>query len=108
MTYRSTADLLITDARVDGILAELNESGAGPEHIDHWAARSDIKPDRVVHGPDITYVRLAGQAEEGGPVVLMHFERMWERAIHRHASSRNPQCGTAPRGRRSDRFSYER
>ncbi len=83
MTYRTAADGLITDARVDEILADLNASGAGLDSLEHWAARSGLKPDRIIHGPDISYVRLTGEAEGGGPVVLMHFERVWERAIHR-------------------------
>jgi hypothetical protein len=74
------ADGLITDAQVDAILDELNAGDAGLQDLDRWAAQSPIQPDRVIVGPDITYVRLAGRAEHGGAVVLLHFEHSWERA----------------------------
>lgn len=72
--------LLITDARIDSILTELDARGSDMAALDTLAAGSDVAVDRVVEGPDITYARLAGHAEDGGPIVLMHFEGLWERA----------------------------
>lgn len=76
----ATADPAISNASVDEILTTLNASGAGLDSLDRWAAASDIKPDRVITGPDVTYARLGGEAEGGGPVVLVYFEGVWERA----------------------------
>lgn len=80
MTSRPTTEVLIADACVDEILTELNASDPGLDGLDKWAERSDLKTDRIIAGPDITYVRLVGQAEQGGPIVLMYFEGVWERA----------------------------
>ncbi|MGM1029425.1 MAG: hypothetical protein ACQEWM_06060 [Actinomycetota bacterium] len=79
-TPRPRGDDLIDDACVDRILAELNASAPGLEGLDAWAASALITTDRIIEGPDVTYVRLVGEAEHGGPIVLLHFEGMWERA----------------------------
>lgn len=81
MTSHPVTDILVTDAHVDEILAELNASGSGSQGLDDLVARSDVKPDRIIEGPDITYVRLVGRAEGGGPVVILRFEGIWERAM---------------------------
>lgn len=83
MQKPAVTDALITDALVGAILDDLNQGDAGLQDLDRWAARSSVKPDRVIVGPDITYVRLAGKAEHGGPVILMHVEHSWERATPR-------------------------
>ncbi|MET4099323.1 hypothetical protein ABIB37_001560 [Agrococcus sp. UYP10] len=79
---------LITDALVGAILDDLNEGDGGLQDLDRWAARSSVKPDRVIVGPDATYVRLAGEAEHGGPVILVHVEHSWERATPRPLAPR--------------------
>ncbi|ROR64994.1 hypothetical protein [Agrococcus jenensis] len=88
MQSLAVTDTLLTDALVGAILDELNEGDAGLQDLDRWAAQSSIKPDRVIVGPDITYVRLAGEAEHGGPVILMHVEHTWERAAPRPLAPR--------------------
>ncbi|MGM1029427.1 MAG: hypothetical protein ACQEWM_06070 [Actinomycetota bacterium] len=76
-----TSDVTIPASVVDSLLAGLNASGAVPRTVEDWTARWRIDADRVIEGPDITYVRLVGRAEQGGPIVLMHVEGVWERAM---------------------------
>ncbi len=101
MQNLATADAVITDAQVRAILDELNAGDAGLHDLDRWAARSACKPDRVIVGPDITYVRLAGRAEHGGPVILMYVEQAWEQATRKPASPRVHDIGRHRAQRRS-------
>lgn len=80
MTARHAPDALIADAHVDAILAALNASESGLKSLEDLTSRTCLRSDRIIEGPDITYVRLVGQAEQGGPIVLVHFEGIWERA----------------------------
>lgn len=80
MPFRPTSDLPIADVCIDEILHDLNTSRRGVHALDRWSTRSGVKPDRIIEGPDVTYVRLSGRAETGGPVVLTYFEGVWERA----------------------------
>jgi|GEM_PF-1655477 len=111
MQKLAVTDAPITDALVGAILDDLNEGDAGLQDLDRWAARSSVKPDRVILGPDVTYVRLAGEAEHGGPVILMHVEDSWERAtpgplaprvddLALHRAQRRSASGTRARGTR--------
>lgn len=68
------------------ILDDLNAGDAGLEDLDRWAERSSCKPDRIILGPGTAYVRLAGRAERGGPVVLVYAERAWTRATRTPAA----------------------
>lgn len=77
------SDAVISDARVDQIVEELNASGRGLDCLESWAAESSGRADRVIEGPDVAYVRLAGRAEGGGPVIIAYFEGAWERATNR-------------------------
>lgn len=81
------AQALITDAHVDAILTVLNASEPGLESLDELTSRTCLRSDRVIEGPDVTYVRLVGEAEEGGPIVLVHFEGVWERATRTSSPS---------------------
>lgn len=95
-----THDVLIHDACVHELLADLNASGSGVGRLDDLLARSDIETDRIIVGPDVTYVRLAGTAVAGGPVVILLFEGIWERATKR---TTHPPQREAPHQARTPR-----
>lgn len=81
MNYSTAEHVVYGDARILELIAELNSPTTALPGLRSWAARSGVPVTRVVEGAELTYLRLAARDEEGGPIVLMRLEDVWERAI---------------------------
>ena len=68
-------------ADIDAILTDLTAHATEHHQVRAWASECGIPCKRVVATPDLAYVRLAGEDETGGYVVLMLLDGMWERVF---------------------------
>ncbi|ROR64708.1 hypothetical protein [Agrococcus jenensis] len=63
------------------IVDELNACAPDAAGLGAWLARTGVETERIVTSTTLTYITLARRSEDGGRIVLMLLDGVWERAL---------------------------
>ena len=81
MARSPAPNVAFNEAQIDELLLELNTHVTGPEELRAWASDRTVAFDRLTATPTLTYIRLTRRDDQGGGIVLMRLDGVWERTL---------------------------